>query len=487
MVRFCRKLVVETKLERSKIEPERAGALIQQFVMHEAFMASRRNATITPALLYRRCAVVLGSAMAFVFAACDDQPPPLSAPPLASTRNTIVSARLDSARLKRLHDVGEGCLLSGETNWGTLRRIVVPRGSLPFGVPAVHVRDAGTRGASARTSRGVLHVGRSAAVVVLSCVVPIDFPDVAMQRAVASSIGDARWFPVLDQLAHAREHARNEPKAPESPEVIAIEKEYFGDSTSAGVALQPAPPVVAPRVNDLVGDCYYMMGRGGRTQLNQGFHANDYTVSGTWLQMYDALMAYFNSCPGVEAYDPGTGYWYVLDSNGVASTGGNQPNGTYESPYTDNTGAPDGPGAWPVDTDEPVFDCQQVKCPDPRTIIQSSSVINAAQTMINGTHNDGKERGAFLFLNADGTIRVGEVYVGTASNVPQLATAPANAIGSIHTHPNANPPSDYDATNAIDNHIFIVVATVSYLYIVDTAGNAAYKMRRPGSPGLPET
>jgi len=59
-----------------------------------------------------------------------------------------------------------------------------------------------------------------------------------------------------------------------------------------------------------------------------------------------------------------------------------------------------------------------------------------------------------------------------------------DAIGSLHTHPPADGPSGDDATNGIDNHYYIVVATVSYLYIVNLDGTALYKMPRPGSPGM---
>jgi hypothetical protein len=89
-------------------------------------------------------------------------------------------------------------------------------------------------------------------------------------------------------------------------------------------------------------------------------------------------------------------------------------------------------------------------------------VIKAAALLKARTSATGNEWGAWLYLNPDGTIRVGEIVEGTTWTIPSMGMAPDSlAIGSIHSHPAGamlNPDlNDGDINHAVMNNIYVVV------------------------------
>jgi RHS repeat-associated protein len=135
------------------------------------------------------------------------------------------------------------------------------------------------------------------------------------------------------------------------------------------------------------------------------------------------------------------------------------------------------------------MDCRKVPCPPPKTVVTNPTVIKRGQEMYKQTLKDGKERGAFLFNGPNGTIRVGPTMVGTAFDpntgramMPQMTTAPDDAIGEIHSHPplaGVDGPSGFDAANGNQNNIMTLVRDKGGLFILNTNGSAAYQLPLP--------
>lgn len=162
-------------------------------------------------------------------------------------------------------------------------------------------------------------------------------------------------------------------------------------------------------------------------------------------------------------YDARTGRWLVADPLGAAA-GRNRYEYAASDPirYTDPTG----------------LDCRKVRCPSPRDIIENENVKKAACELYKRSEKDGNEYGAFLFNGPNGTIRIGPYIKGTPTEVPQMGSAPADAIGSIHTHSDGTGPSGRDVTHAQVHHINVEVVTRGSLYILDQFGKAKYETRR---------
>lgn len=109
------------------------------------------------------------------------------------------------------------------------------------------------------------------------------------------------------------------------------------------------------------------------------------------------------------------------------------------------------------------------------------NVRAAAGVMMQATNQDGKERGAWLYLNMDGTIRVGLIGVGTSNQGPAFLAGPVprNAIGQIHTHPGGDAqPGPGDFQWARDHNAYATVATQTYLYVIPPDWSAYYRIRR---------
>ena len=163
---------------------------------------------------------------------------------------------------------------------------------------------------------------------------------------------------------------------------------------------------------------------------------------------------------GNEKYDPETGHFTQEDPIGLAGgmnlygfAGGDPVN------FSDPTGlAAEDNGA------ASNFDCRLVPCPEPKQIIQDKTVRDAATDLEKVTKKDGLEHGAFLFNGPNGTIRVGPRMTGTKTLIPQMAHAPDDAIGSIHSHTDGTSPSGYDLNHARGNHINVEVVSGGKLY-----------------------
>ncbi len=94
----------------------------------------------------------------------------------------------------------------------------------------------------------------------------------------------------------------------------------------------------------------------------------------------------------------------------------------------DDTGLP----VWSYvdDLSVPSFNCKIVVCPDPAKIITDPGVLAAAASFVTATRSDSlqRERGAFVFMNANGTLRVGPTIVGVAGEMPNMTPAPDSAV-----------------------------------------------------------
>jgi hypothetical protein len=124
----------------------------------------------------------------------------------------------------------------------------------------------------------------------------------------------------------------------------------------------------------------------------------------------------------------------------------------------------------------PAIDCRIVKCPPVNAYLESPDVRSAANYMQALTKQTGNEYCAWLFLRANGSIRVGDVMQGSPSNCAGVQTSipgnmPPLAIGSLHSHPGNSPfASGDDYRNAQWGHINMIISTPSILIPIDTNG-----------------
>jgi len=118
------------------------------------------------------------------------------------------------------------------------------------------------------------------------------------------------------------------------------------------------------------------------------------------------------------------------------------------------------------------------------------AVYSAGMSMLEASQKDRRERMAYLFNGPNGSIRVGQVYVGEVGGVTIGTHAPAppdDAIGSIHTHPDEtkgpNPipggtPSGDDLDFSASYNIHGVVESVPYRYFVRASDQSLAKQAR---------
>jgi hypothetical protein len=155
----------------------------------------------------------------------------------------------------------------------------------------------------------------------------------------------------------------------------------------------------------------------------------------------------------------------------------------YLAAETDDTGLSE--GVWQLtDLENLQFSCRDParKCPRPSLYRTSPAVISAAAGMVAATAADGLERGAWLFRNADGTIRVGPWHTGNIwGTIPTLAgnLMPPDAIGMIHSHPQEDPPSGPDAGLALETGTYVTIVTTKQLFLLDPHGKWVYTGARP--------
>ena len=97
-------------------------------------------------------------------------------------------------------------------------------------------------------------------------------------------------------------------------------------------------------------------------------------------------------------------------------------------------------------------------------VVRDKGVTSALSEMFADSQGDLRERAAFLFADEDGSIRVGEVFLGERGEVLRGADAPKEAIGVIHTHPDlwhggapGGPPSGDDVVYSMRFNIHGVV------------------------------
>ena len=190
------------------------------------------------------------------------------------------------------------------------------------------------------------------------------------------------------------------------------------------------------------------------TSITDCYDAPPSSPPSGWDVGYDPCAANPSACGGSSgaAPAPAPGYWYNSDAA-----------------YANDTPLPV-TSPWIAD-EYSTFDCRVIVCPSPSAILVDANVQTASAVLQRASIKDGLEHGAFLFLRADGTIRVGEIFTGSATRMPQLARAPSDAIGSIHSHPLNVPPSGSDGINAYYNNIYVTVVTVGWMYLIDPNGH----------------
>lgn len=106
-------------------------------------------------------------------------------------------------------------------------------------------------------------------------------------------------------------------------------------------------------------------------------------------------------------------------------------------------------------------------------------MLRAMAQAFSESQSDLRERGAYLFKNADGSIRVGPIVVGERGTV-DLGDAPDDAIGSFHAHPDLSapdpktgqpgppggPPSGDDSGHAGGNNINVFVIERGKIHVI---------------------
>jgi hypothetical protein len=138
-------------------------------------------------------------------------------------------------------------------------------------------------------------------------------------------------------------------------------------------------------------------------------------------------------------------------------------------------------GGDPVNFSDPfgLFrDCRKVRCPTVERILASRGFRQIAREAFAASQQDGLERGGFLYLNADGSIRAGEIVVGKQGEV-ELPPAPDDAIAEFHTHPDKLEP-DGPPTGNDDNR---VRSSYVHSFILRPASIQFIRWWRPGRFG----
>ncbi len=144
-------------------------------------------------------------------------------------------------------------------------------------------------------------------------------------------------------------------------------------------------------------------------------------------------------------------------------------------------------------------DCRikATRCPrSAQELVRNRDVQRFARELLRRSRADnGREYGAFLFRNRDGSIRMGQVYRGqrgttAGSGMPSGENMPANAIARVHTHPDEvhsggfvlpgrEVPSPGDVINANRGHVWGVVVTERKLLIIPVDKNTYQTYDRP--------
>ena len=169
-----------------------------------------------------------------------------------------------------------------------------------------------------------------------------------------------------------------------------------------------------------------------------------------------------------------------MGSWGPGGTAPPQDSTSYQD-MEDDIGIPD-LGVTIQDVD-PLIDCKHVKCPKVSVLLNSPAVEQAIQSLMNMSHADSLEHGAWLYMNSDGTVRVGPFITGTMDELPSMDKdhVPPTAIGSLHVHAwDDFGPSNPDFNLAVLGHAYVVVGAPHYLWVVSESGGW-FKQARAGN------
>ena len=130
------------------------------------------------------------------------------------------------------------------------------------------------------------------------------------------------------------------------------------------------------------------------------------------------------------------------------------------------------------------IDCRMVCCPPPIEYLRSADIKAASRLMQEPTQQDQKERCAWLYRRAYGSIRVGVIMLGNGSVCAGIwvmgpGGVPDRAIGSLHSHlSDSRYLSADDAGNVRWDHTNMAVAHPQSICVVDMLGIVSWHFPR---------
>jgi hypothetical protein len=133
--------------------------------------------------------------------ACSERPTEI--PATAAELPRLDNQASDQGQLAQLRKIGEGCAIAAPDSKGVLRAIPVPRGKLPFKLPAIH-RDAKTGVGNGRVGGLTIH-RPDGTPMTLTCWVPETLTLQELAAAVMASKKDNQWNKIVAQLEDAPE------------------------------------------------------------------------------------------------------------------------------------------------------------------------------------------------------------------------------------------------------------------------------------------
>lgn len=152
-------------------------------------------------------------------------------PPANAARSSLVGQPVDTAKLSRFREIGEGCAVGAADPAGILRGFAMPRNTLPFVVPPIQTNPSSHRG-NGRVVRMV--ITRSVGTpITFTCWLPKTLTIQEFSALVRGSDKNERWQSLLSNLASASQLPPAGQRSTVSPEAAAFESEMIEpDSTT---------------------------------------------------------------------------------------------------------------------------------------------------------------------------------------------------------------------------------------------------------------
>lgn len=175
----------------------------------------------------RRCVRRMSAIFAlFSVLACNDRAIDFMEPDRAGSE--LDGRPLDPKRMAELRAIGEGCAVSATDGAGVRRGFAMPRGRLPFAVPAID-RDPATGLGNGIVRRIVVH--REDGPVTWSCWFPNTFTREQLAVALAESRQSGQWTEIFAGLRDARELPEDFEGVISDPEAMQFEKEMLAGTS----------------------------------------------------------------------------------------------------------------------------------------------------------------------------------------------------------------------------------------------------------------